>query len=57
MLVVHSSSSCDICLGAYDWDIPTQAPHTIPCGHIFSETLVLLKSKSYSPWFTRILMQ
>ncbi|EDR09929.1 uncharacterized protein LACBIDRAFT_293759 [Laccaria bicolor S238N-H82] len=38
MLIVHPSSSCDICLDAYDWDIPTQMPHAIPCGHIFCKT-------------------
>ncbi|EDR09933.1 uncharacterized protein LACBIDRAFT_325830 [Laccaria bicolor S238N-H82] len=38
MLIVHASSSCDICLDAYDWDTPTQMPHAIPCGHIFCKT-------------------
>ena len=48
MLIVHASSSCDICLEDYDWDIPTQTPHAIPCGHIFCKTLVLLQFKGYN---------
>jgi hypothetical protein len=57
MLIVHPSSSCDVCLDAYDWDIPTQMPHAIPCGHIFCKTLVLPQLKGYNLWFSRILMQ
>ncbi|EDR09934.1 uncharacterized protein LACBIDRAFT_325831 [Laccaria bicolor S238N-H82] len=48
MLIVHASSSCDICLDAYDWDTPTQLPHAIPCGHIFCKTLVPLQLKGHN---------
>ncbi|KAG2338988.1 hypothetical protein BDR05DRAFT_835054, partial [Suillus weaverae] len=36
MLVVHPSSSCDICLDHYSIssDLAT-SPHAIDCGHIF----------------------
>ncbi|EDR10169.1 uncharacterized protein LACBIDRAFT_318269 [Laccaria bicolor S238N-H82] len=35
MLLIHPSSCCDVCLESYNWDITTQMPHVIPCGHIF----------------------
>ncbi|KAK7454030.1 hypothetical protein VKT23_011541 [Stygiomarasmius scandens] len=35
MLVVDTSSSCDICLDPYNWKDPERVPHLISCGHIF----------------------
>ncbi|CAA7257511.1 unnamed protein product [Cyclocybe aegerita] len=35
MLVLHSSSRCDVCLLEYTWETPANAPHAIACGHIF----------------------
>ncbi|KAF9067914.1 hypothetical protein BDP27DRAFT_1422356 [Rhodocollybia butyracea] len=35
MLVVDPSSSCDVCLEAYDWENPQRTPHIIDCGHVF----------------------
>ncbi|KAJ7431842.1 hypothetical protein B0H11DRAFT_1720824 [Mycena galericulata] len=34
-LVLHSSSTCDVCLDAYSWETQDDSPHAIPCGHIF----------------------
>ncbi|KZT03701.1 uncharacterized protein LAESUDRAFT_729000 [Laetiporus sulphureus 93-53] len=35
MLVVHPSSTCDVCLDGYNWTTPANAPHAIACGHVF----------------------
>ncbi|KAF9473180.1 hypothetical protein BDN70DRAFT_768889, partial [Pholiota conissans] len=35
MLVVHSSSRCDVCLSEYSWEDSGKRPHAIACGHIF----------------------
>ncbi|KAF9447367.1 hypothetical protein P691DRAFT_125680 [Macrolepiota fuliginosa MF-IS2] len=35
MLVLHPTSRCDVCLEPYASDSSPQAPHAIPCGHIF----------------------
>lgn len=35
MLIVHPSSTCDICLDGYNWTTPANAPHAIACGHVF----------------------
>ena len=44
MLIVHPSSTCDICLDSYNWTTPTNAPHAIACGHVFClRCVVLLK--------------
>ncbi|OBZ78377.1 hypothetical protein A0H81_01984 [Grifola frondosa] len=37
MLVVHPSSTCDVCLEPYNWTTPRNAPHAIQCGHIFCQ--------------------
>lgn len=41
MLIVHPSSTCDICLDSYNWTTSTNAPHAIACGHIFCLRSVL----------------
>lgn len=35
MLVLHSSSRCDVCLSEYSWETAGKRPHAIACGHIF----------------------
>ncbi|KAF8962148.1 hypothetical protein BDZ97DRAFT_1826582, partial [Flammula alnicola] len=35
MLVLHSSSRCDVCLSEYSWETSGKRPHAIACGHIF----------------------
>ncbi|KAI0794986.1 hypothetical protein C8Q75DRAFT_730818 [Abortiporus biennis] len=35
MLVVHPSSTCDVCLEPYSWTTQANTPHAIACGHIF----------------------
>ncbi|KAK7064379.1 RING-type domain-containing protein [Favolaschia claudopus] len=40
-LVLHESSSCDVCLDSYAWTTPDDAPHAIPCGHIFCRSCLL----------------
>ncbi|KAJ6519639.1 hypothetical protein C8R45DRAFT_28983 [Mycena sanguinolenta] len=40
-LVLHESSSCDVCLDGYSWQTPDNAPHAIPCGHIFCRSCLL----------------
>lgn len=35
MLIVHPSSTCDVCLEPFAWQNQTATPHAIPCGHIF----------------------
>jgi hypothetical protein len=39
-LVLHESSSCDVCLDGYSWLTPDDTPHAIPCGHIFCRSCV-----------------
>ena len=41
MIVLHPSSRCDVCLDPYTWNTTSDAPHAIPCGHIFCKTWVL----------------
>ncbi|KAF7339805.1 RING-type domain-containing protein [Mycena venus] len=42
-LVLHESSSCDVCLDGYSSASSGEArvPHAIPCGHIFCRTCLL----------------
>ncbi|KIJ97199.1 hypothetical protein K443DRAFT_256451 [Laccaria amethystina LaAM-08-1] len=40
MLVLHSSSVCDICTDAYVSDDPDKVPHAVPCGHIFCKNCI-----------------
>ncbi|KAF8213256.1 hypothetical protein K438DRAFT_1564854 [Mycena galopus ATCC 62051] len=40
-LVLHESSTCDVCLNEYTWQTPDDAPHAIPCGHIFCRSCLL----------------
>ncbi|KAF9527176.1 hypothetical protein CPB83DRAFT_856498 [Crepidotus variabilis] len=35
MLVLHSTSRCDVCLLEYTWENSAKVPHAIACGHIF----------------------
>lgn len=35
MLIVHPSSTCDVCLDPFTWQTPSHTPHAIPCGHVF----------------------
>lgn len=35
MLIVHPSSTCDVCLDGYSWATPANTPHAISCGHVF----------------------
>ncbi|KAH9950758.1 hypothetical protein B0H21DRAFT_721515 [Amylocystis lapponica] len=35
MLIVHPSSTCDVCLDGYNWSTPANSPHAIACGHVF----------------------
>ncbi|KAJ7225705.1 hypothetical protein GGX14DRAFT_640470, partial [Mycena pura] len=37
-LVLHESSSCDVCLEGYTWLTPENTPHAIPCGHVFCKS-------------------
>ncbi|KAJ6627111.1 hypothetical protein B0H10DRAFT_1779872 [Mycena sp. CBHHK59/15] len=41
MLILHPSSSCDVCLDAYTWTTPENTPHAIPCGHIFCKACLV----------------
>jgi hypothetical protein len=40
MLILHPSSSCDVCLEDYDLDDLAKSPHAVNCGHIFCESFV-----------------
>ncbi|KAJ7655008.1 hypothetical protein DFH06DRAFT_1201333 [Mycena polygramma] len=40
-LVLHESSSCDVCLDGYSFLSLDEAPHAIPCGHIFCRACLL----------------
>ena len=40
MLVVMSSSCCDICTEEYA-ESPARSPHAIGCGHIFCRSYVI----------------
>lgn len=42
MLVLHSSSVCDICTDVYVSDVPDKVPHAVPCGHIFCKKCAIL---------------
>ncbi|EMD36451.1 hypothetical protein CERSUDRAFT_138116, partial [Gelatoporia subvermispora B] len=42
MLVVHPSSTCDVCLDPYSWATPENTPHAIACGHIFCRSCLHL---------------
>ncbi|KAF9042719.1 hypothetical protein BDZ89DRAFT_253374 [Hymenopellis radicata] len=52
-LIVHASSTCDVCLNPYVFDGQNtdQSPHTIPCGHIFCreclQSIVSMRSASF----------
>lgn len=35
MLIVHPTSTCDVCLDGYNWSSPSHTPHAIACGHVF----------------------
>ncbi|KAI0079149.1 hypothetical protein K474DRAFT_1592526 [Panus rudis PR-1116 ss-1] len=35
MLLVHPSSTCDVCLDPYNWASQARTPHVIACGHVF----------------------
>jgi hypothetical protein len=41
MLIVHSSSTCDICLEPFTWALTSATPHVIPCGHVFCSQCVI----------------
>lgn len=41
MLIVHPSSTCDVCLEPFSWVNASSTPHAIPCGHIFCLEYVL----------------
>ncbi|KZT70640.1 hypothetical protein DAEQUDRAFT_725181 [Daedalea quercina L-15889] len=49
MLIVHPSSTCDICLDSYNWTTPTNAPHAIACGHVFCLRCLRLLHPSTCP--------
>jgi len=42
MLVLHPSSSCDICMEDYELDNLAKCPHAIDCGHILCLTFVFI---------------
>ena len=46
MLVVHPSSTCDVCLDRFS-DNSNRTPHSIPCGHVFCHKYVLI-------WISRV---
>lgn len=35
MLIVHPTSTCDVCLEPYSWTNTSSTPHAIACGHVF----------------------
>ena len=41
MLIVHPSSTCDVCLEPFSWDSMPTTPHVIACGHVFCLQCVL----------------
>jgi hypothetical protein len=50
MLVLHPSSSCDICMEDYELDSLAKTPHVIDCGHILCLTFVfILTNEDISP--------
>ncbi|OCH90200.1 hypothetical protein OBBRIDRAFT_618814 [Obba rivulosa] len=49
MLVVHPSSTCDVCLDPYSWASPSNTPHAIACGHIFCLSCLLLLPEPRCP--------
>ncbi|KAH9923535.1 uncharacterized protein B0H18DRAFT_465169 [Fomitopsis serialis] len=49
MLIVHPSSTCDICLDGYNWTTPANAPHAIACGHVFCLRCLRLLHPSTCP--------
>ncbi|KAJ7932584.1 hypothetical protein B0H13DRAFT_787721 [Mycena leptocephala] len=48
-LVLHESSSCDVCLDGYSWLTPDDTPHAIPCGHIFCRSCLVNVEPSNCP--------
>ncbi|KII85514.1 hypothetical protein PLICRDRAFT_319062 [Plicaturopsis crispa FD-325 SS-3] len=34
-LLIHPTSTCDVCLEPYSWSTQAQTPHAIACGHVF----------------------
>ncbi|KAG7440773.1 uncharacterized protein BT62DRAFT_909837 [Guyanagaster necrorhizus] len=42
MLLIHSSSSCDICFEPFQFvDGTDLVPHSLPCGHVFCRTCLM----------------
>lgn len=47
MLIVHPTSTCDVCLEPYSWTNTSSTPHAIACGHVFCLQYVLKFSLLY----------
>ncbi|KDR79228.1 hypothetical protein GALMADRAFT_277717 [Galerina marginata CBS 339.88] len=49
MLVLHSSSRCDVCLSEYHWETTGKRPYAIACGHIFCRDCLYTNSPPLCP--------
>ena len=60
MLIVHPTSTCDVCLEPYSWTNTSSTPHAIACGHVFCLQYVLDVSFLYMArneiWIFRCLL-
>ncbi|KAK0443110.1 uncharacterized protein EV420DRAFT_1278132 [Desarmillaria tabescens] len=41
MLLIHPSSSCDVCYEQFFVDGTDSAPHSLPCGHVFCRACLM----------------
>ncbi|KAJ7492802.1 hypothetical protein FB451DRAFT_550815 [Mycena latifolia] len=48
-LVLHPSSCCDVCLDSYTFQVADDAPHAIPCGHIFCRACLVTVEPTNCP--------
>ncbi|KAI0685363.1 hypothetical protein BC835DRAFT_1290334 [Cytidiella melzeri] len=49
MLIVHPSSTCDVCLDPYTWATAANTPHAIACGHVFCLQCLMSTHPSLCP--------
>ncbi|KIP09345.1 hypothetical protein PHLGIDRAFT_333860 [Phlebiopsis gigantea 11061_1 CR5-6] len=49
MLIVHPTSTCDVCLEPYSWTNTSSTPHAIACGHVFCLQCLLSTHPSNCP--------
>ncbi|KAK7692033.1 hypothetical protein QCA50_005438 [Cerrena zonata] len=48
-LILHHSSTCDVCQDPFTWDEQEKSPHAIPCGHVFCRGCLLLMYPNNCP--------